>query len=202
MKPWRHEIKKQIPSSPLVFGAAGAVSVGLSPMQNDSTGLCHQSWRRPVHLEQVVASGKHRCSREGEVPGRRVAQTGFKLAGGSRQPARLDRATPSWFGCGDAARTFAGAAVLSLSSATRVLVATTPVDLRGSFNRLYSLVVEQLKVDPLSGHLFRARSSGSSLPPLQAGFGFGAYPPGSAWHSVLRCVLPSKRVQRGRTYLF
>ena len=35
--------------------------------------------------------------------------------------------------------------MLSLSSATRVLVATTPVDLRGSFNRLYSLVVEQLK---------------------------------------------------------
>jgi transposase len=35
-----------------------------------------------------------------------------------------------------------------------VLVATTPVDLRGSFNRLYSLGVEQLKGDPLSGHLF------------------------------------------------
>jgi hypothetical protein len=39
-----------------------------------------------------------------------------------------------------------------MSSATRVLVATTPVDLRGSFNRLYSLVVEQLKENPLSGH--------------------------------------------------
>ena len=36
----------------------------------------------------------------------------------------------------------------------RVLVATTPVELRGSFNRLYSLVVEQLKKNPLSGHLF------------------------------------------------
>ena len=35
-----------------------------------------------------------------------------------------------------------------------MLVATTPVDLRGSFNRLYGLVVEQLKGDPLSGHLF------------------------------------------------
>ena len=46
------------------------------------------------------------------------------------------------------------AAMLSVSGATRVLVATTPVDLRGSFNRLYSLVVEQLKGDPLSGHLF------------------------------------------------
>ena len=44
--------------------------------------------------------------------------------------------------------------MLNVSGATRVLVATTPVDLRGSFNRLYSLVVEQLKEDPLSGHLF------------------------------------------------
>ena len=44
--------------------------------------------------------------------------------------------------------------MLSVTSATRVLVATTPVDLRGSFNRLYSLVVEQLKGDLLSGHLF------------------------------------------------
>ena len=44
--------------------------------------------------------------------------------------------------------------MLSVTSATRVLVATTPVDLRGSFNRLYSLVVGQLKADPLSGHLF------------------------------------------------
>ena len=44
--------------------------------------------------------------------------------------------------------------MLSVTSATRVLVATTPVDLRGSFNRLYSLVVEQLKAGPLSGHLF------------------------------------------------
>ena len=44
--------------------------------------------------------------------------------------------------------------MLSVTSATRVLVATRPVDSRGSFNRLYSLVVEQLKADPLSGHLF------------------------------------------------
>jgi transposase len=46
-----------------------------------------------------------------------------------------------------------GFRLLSVTSATRVLVATTPVDLRGSFNRLYGLVVEQLKGDPLSGHL-------------------------------------------------
>jgi len=35
-----------------------------------------------------------------------------------------------------------------------MLAATMPVDLRGSFNRLYGLVVEQLKDDRLSGHLF------------------------------------------------
>lgn len=44
--------------------------------------------------------------------------------------------------------------MLSVSGATRVLVATAPVDLRGSFNRLYGLVREQLREDPLSGHLF------------------------------------------------
>ncbi len=44
--------------------------------------------------------------------------------------------------------------MLNVSGATRVLVATTPVDLRGSFNRLYGLVVERLEDDPLSGHLF------------------------------------------------
>jgi transposase len=44
--------------------------------------------------------------------------------------------------------------MLNVSGATRVLVATVPVDLRGSFNRLYGLVTEQLKADPLSGHLF------------------------------------------------
>jgi transposase len=44
--------------------------------------------------------------------------------------------------------------MLNVSGTTRVLVATTPVDLRGSFNRLYGLVVDQLKGDPLSGNLF------------------------------------------------
>ncbi len=44
--------------------------------------------------------------------------------------------------------------MLEVSGVTRVLVATSPVDLRGSFNRLYGLVTEQLKQDPLSGHLF------------------------------------------------
>lgn len=44
--------------------------------------------------------------------------------------------------------------MLNVSGATRVLVATAPVDLRGSFNQLHGLVVEQLQDDPLSGHLF------------------------------------------------
>jgi transposase len=44
--------------------------------------------------------------------------------------------------------------MLNVSGATRVLVAISPVDLRGSFNRLYGLVTEQLKQDPLSGHVF------------------------------------------------
>ena len=44
--------------------------------------------------------------------------------------------------------------MLSLSAATRVLVAVAPVDLRASFNRLHGLVSEQLKADPLCGHLF------------------------------------------------
>jgi transposase len=44
--------------------------------------------------------------------------------------------------------------MLNVSGTTRVLVATTPVDLRGSFNRLYGLVVDHLKSDPLSGNLY------------------------------------------------
>lgn len=44
--------------------------------------------------------------------------------------------------------------MLNVSGTTRVLVATTPVDLRGSFNRLYGLVIDHLKGDPLSGNLF------------------------------------------------
>ena len=65
----------------------------------------------------------------------------------------MDRAAAKRFGCAAVALTVAGTAMFSVTSATRVLVATTPVDLRGSFNRLYSMVVEQLKGDPLSGRL-------------------------------------------------
>lgn len=44
--------------------------------------------------------------------------------------------------------------MLTLSSATRIFVATAPVDLRGSFNRLSSLVEKVLTQDPLCGHWF------------------------------------------------
>jgi transposase len=44
--------------------------------------------------------------------------------------------------------------MLNLSAATRVFVATAPVDLRRSFNGLFACVQQQLRLDPLSGHLF------------------------------------------------
>jgi transposase len=44
--------------------------------------------------------------------------------------------------------------MLSVGAATRIFVATTPVDLRGSFNRLSALVTRVLSQDPLSGHWF------------------------------------------------
>jgi transposase len=44
--------------------------------------------------------------------------------------------------------------MFSLAAATRIFVAVGPVDLRQSFNGLYGCVKEQLKEDPLSGHLF------------------------------------------------
>lgn len=44
--------------------------------------------------------------------------------------------------------------MLSLSAATRVFVATAPVDLRGSFNKLFALTQSVLQQDPLSGHWF------------------------------------------------
>ena len=40
------------------------------------------------------------------------------------------------------------------ASATRVFVALSPVDLRGSFNRLFALTQNVLRQDPLSGHWF------------------------------------------------
>ena len=44
--------------------------------------------------------------------------------------------------------------MLTIGTATRVFVATAPVDLRGSFNRLSSFVENALAHDPLSGHWF------------------------------------------------
>jgi transposase len=61
---------------------------------------------------------------------------------------------PGRGGFGAIGRVVAFAAMLTVAGATRVLVATTPVDLRGSFNRLYGLVIDHLKGDPLSGNLY------------------------------------------------
>jgi len=44
--------------------------------------------------------------------------------------------------------------MLHFSTATKVFVATTPVDLRGSFNKLFALTQSVLREDPLSGHWF------------------------------------------------
>lgn len=44
--------------------------------------------------------------------------------------------------------------MLSCSAATRVFVATAPVDLRASFNRLFALTQSVLAQEPLSGHWF------------------------------------------------
>lgn len=44
--------------------------------------------------------------------------------------------------------------MLSVSPATRVFVALSPVDMRRSFNGLYADVQSVLGQDPLTGHLF------------------------------------------------
>lgn len=44
--------------------------------------------------------------------------------------------------------------MLSLSPATRIFVAVEPVDMRQSFNGLYSRVQSVLGQDPTSGHYF------------------------------------------------
>jgi len=44
--------------------------------------------------------------------------------------------------------------MLSISPATRVFVALTPVDMRQSFNGLHAQVESLLQENPLSGHLF------------------------------------------------
>ena len=51
-------------------------------------------------------------------------------------------------------RSAAKAGMLNVSATTRVFVAVAPVDLRGSFNRLFALTQSVLQQDPLSGHWF------------------------------------------------
>ena len=44
--------------------------------------------------------------------------------------------------------------MLSISPATRIFVALSPVDMRRSYNGLYAHVQTVLEKDPLNGHLF------------------------------------------------
>ena len=44
--------------------------------------------------------------------------------------------------------------MLNFPPAVRIWLATAPVDLRRSFDRLAAEVREQLLLDPLSGHIF------------------------------------------------
>ena len=48
--------------------------------------------------------------------------------------------------------------MLSLSPAVKLCYGTQPVDMRLGFDGLYQLVVNRLKADPLSGHLFIFRN--------------------------------------------
>ena len=43
---------------------------------------------------------------------------------------------------------------MSIGGTTRVFLAVQPVDLRGSFNRLYGYVADVLRENPKSGHWF------------------------------------------------
>jgi transposase len=48
--------------------------------------------------------------------------------------------------------------VFNLSPSVRIFVCTKPVDMRRSFNGLFSLVQSMIGEDPFSGHLFLFRS--------------------------------------------
>jgi transposase len=48
--------------------------------------------------------------------------------------------------------------MLSLPATMRIFLCTRPIDCRRSFDGLCALVVEQMQLDPLSGHLFVFRN--------------------------------------------
>jgi transposase len=91
------------------------------------------------------------------VPGR-------KLRGRARDEAAADRALarprPAWGdgGSGAGHRDRAAVAVLTLSPAVRIYLATGATDLRRSIDGLAALVSERFTLDPLSGHLFLFRN--------------------------------------------
>ena len=75
--------------------------------------------------------------------------------------------------------------MLTVAGATRVLVATRPVDLRGSFNRLYPLVIDHLKGDPLSGNLFLFANRGRNRIKI-------------LWWDGSGLIVAAKRLERGK----
>jgi hypothetical protein len=50
--------------------------------------------------------------------------------------------------------------MLTIGGTTRVFLAIQPVDLHGSFNRLYGYAAEVLRADPQSGHWFVFTNNG------------------------------------------
>src|SRR5437016_8650121 len=76
------------------------------------------------------------------------------MGDGNRQPAWMDDSVAPGSERGRDGAIARRTVMLSLSPATRVLVALNPIDMRRSFNGLYAEVQSVLKEDPLSGHLF------------------------------------------------
>jgi transposase len=76
------------------------------------------------------------------------------LGHGGRQARWPDYSLPSGVLRTGSGAVAARAAVLSLSPATRVFVALSPVDMRLGFNGLYALTQTVLNQPVLSGHLF------------------------------------------------
>jgi len=89
--------------------------------------------------------------------------------------------------------------MLNLSAATRVFVATAPVDLRASFNRLFALTQSVLEQDPLSGHWFvftnRQRHQTTFNIPIRHG-GHRLSVASTAWATTARG--PTKGTERDR----
>src|SRR4029079_16622677 len=68
--------------------------------------------------------------------------------------SRLRSATATWCAESDAVARRGDRAVLNLPLPVKIFWLVAPTDMRKSFDSLSTIVAEQLKQDPLSGHLF------------------------------------------------